>query len=71
DAQTQDKKRKAEIFYGEKSVAYWEAVLVASEDDLARDHAKQSLKEAQKLLNQWKENGSRPNWLERMIRSLS
>ena len=71
DAQTQDKKRKAEIFYGEKSVAYWEAVLEASEDDLARDHAQQALKEAQKLLNQWKENGSGPNWLERMIRSLS
>ncbi len=71
DAQTQDEKRKAEIFYAEKSVAYWEAVLEASEDDLARDHAQQALKEAQKLLNQWKENGSGPNWLERMIRSLS
>jgi hypothetical protein len=60
----------AEVLHAETSVSYWEAVLETTEDDLARDHAKSALSEAQMLLDHWKEKGQRPSWLDRMINSV-
>jgi len=60
----------AEVLHAETSVSYWEAVLETTEDDLARDHAKSALSEAQMLLDHWKAKGQRPSWLDRMINSV-
>jgi len=52
-------------------VEYWTAVRDSTEDDLGKEQAEAALNQAKKVLAYWRENGRRPTWLERTVRSLS
>lgn len=70
-ASTSTEEAVAELKLAEQSVSYWQAVKDAAEDDLARQQADAALDQANKVLTYWRENGRRPTWLERTVRSLS
>jgi len=60
----------AELQLAEASVGYWTAARDAAEDDLQKQHAQSALDQAEKVLEYWRENGRRPGWLERAVRSV-
>lgn len=60
----------AELQLAEASVGYWTAARDAAEDDLEKQHAQSALDQAEKVLEFWRENGRRPGWLERAVRSV-
>ncbi len=70
-ASTSAQEAAAELKLAEQSVEYWSAVRDSTEDDLAKGQAEAALAQAEKVLAYWRENGRRPTWLERTVRSLS
>ena len=69
-ATTPEAELAAEKLLAERSVDYWQAAADAAEDDLEKQHATDALTQAQKVLDYWRENGRRPTWLERAVRSV-
>lgn len=70
-ASTSSEEAAAELKLAKQSVKYWTAVRDATEDNLSRQQANAALDQAEKVLAYWRENGRRPTWLERTVRSLS
>lgn len=70
-ANSPSEEAEAELKLAENSVKYWTAVRDSTEDDLGKKQAQAALDQSEKVLLYWRENGRRPNWLERTIRSLS
>ena len=70
-ANTSSEEAEAELKLAENSVEYWTAVRDSTEDDLGKEQAEAALSKAEKVLAYWRENGRRPTWLERTVRSLS
>jgi hypothetical protein len=69
-AETSAAEAQAERLLAERSVTYWAAAADAAEDDLAKQYASESLVAAERVLAYWQENGRRPSWLERTVRSV-
>jgi len=69
-ANTSSEEAEAELKLAENTVEYWTAVRDSTEDELGKEQAEAALGQAEKVLTYWRENGRRPTWLERTVRSL-